>query len=352
MIVVLDTNIWVEQLALNSKVGSALRFFLKHRNARLAVPEVIRLETQHNLRRIIEEDIDSVKKGTERLLALFGSMREVGLPTDAEVEKLVAQAFERVGVEIVDVPFSFESARSSFMKTIRKEAPSDKNQQFKDGVLWADCLRLLDEDDVLLTTEDKAFYADRDYKKGLARNLSAELKGKSGRMTLASSITEVLQEIGTHLSVDEDWLASALQECVKSDSSFLSRPGIETAGPPKVQTSLFATEDPASIYFTYVLEMPCNDVSGEGRKHMRLSSRGDGILRLNPREIVETRLLGAETLVFAKSDGTDASVTAHHLVARGILLGHRTVEHTVRYPVGGAGQPADDADDPTAGALV
>jgi hypothetical protein len=352
MIVVLDTNIWVAQLALNSKVGSAFRFFLKQRNARLAVPEVIRLETQHNLRRIIEEAVEGVRKGTEQLLALFGSMKEVVLPTNAEVETFVARAFERLGVEIVDVPFSFESARSSFMKTITKEAPSDKNQQFKDGVLWADCLRLLDADDVLLATEDKAFYAERDYKKGLAKNLSAELKGKSKRMVLVSSITEVLQEIGTQVAIDEAWLASALQERVKSHSSFLSNPGIETEGPPKIQTSLFATEDPALVYFTYVLDIPCNDISGEDRKHMRLSSRGDGILRLAPREVVETRLLGAETLAFAKSDGTDATVTAVHLVARDIVLGHRTVEHTVRYPVGGAGQPADEADDPAAGTLV
>ena len=35
MIVVLDTNLWIKELALNSGIGSALRFFLKRQKARL-----------------------------------------------------------------------------------------------------------------------------------------------------------------------------------------------------------------------------------------------------------------------------------------------------------------------------
>ena len=37
MIVVLDTNLWIKELALNSGIGSALRFFLKRQKAQLAV---------------------------------------------------------------------------------------------------------------------------------------------------------------------------------------------------------------------------------------------------------------------------------------------------------------------------
>ena len=51
--------------------------------------------------------------------------------------------FSSLGVEVIDVAFSLESARSSFLKTIKKLPPSATTQQFKDGVLWADCLNLL-----------------------------------------------------------------------------------------------------------------------------------------------------------------------------------------------------------------
>ena len=351
MIVVLDTNIWLEQLVLNSNLGSAIRFFLRQRSARLALPEVVRLETQHKLRRRIQDAVDNVAKGARQLLTLFGSMKEVVLPTTTEIEAFVSDPFKRLGVEIIEIPFSFESARASFMKIIRAEAPSDKNQQFKDGVIWADCLRLLDEDDVLLATADTAFYANRQYERGLAENLLAELKGKARQLRIVPFVTEVLKQVESNFCVDEAWLASALQERWRADrGSFLSKPGLEIAGAPAVQTNLFATENPELLYFTYALEIPCNDLTGEGRGNLKLSITGNGTLRPTSREIVETRVDG-ETLSFTKPDGTDGSMRIGYIVAHGVG-GHRTVEHTVRYQIGGAGQQAVAADDPAAGTLV
>lgn len=151
MIVVLDTNLWLKELVLNSGIGSALRFFLNRQKARLALPEVVRLEVQHNLRGLILDAIDNVNTGNRRLLALFGSMKEIVLPSPQEVEAVISGVFSGLQVDVLDVPFSFDSAHASFMKTIHKLPPSDKTQEFKDGVLWADCVRLLDQDDVLFT---------------------------------------------------------------------------------------------------------------------------------------------------------------------------------------------------------
>jgi hypothetical protein len=174
MIVVLDTNIWLKELLLNSGSGSALRFFLKRRPARLAVPEVVRLEVEHNLRSSIEESIADITKKHRQLLALFGSMHEIVLPTQPRIEKFVTSVFDTLGVDVVDVPFTPASALSSFLKTVQKVPPSDRTQEFKDGVLWANCLELLEQDDVLLATEDRAFCLDRKHGQGLAANLASE----------------------------------------------------------------------------------------------------------------------------------------------------------------------------------
>ena len=85
-----------------------------------------------------------------RLLGYFGKLKELVLPNDAELEELSSKLFSNVGVEIVDIPFSLTSARSSFLKTINKEAPSDQGQEFKDGLIWADCVALLESDHVWL----------------------------------------------------------------------------------------------------------------------------------------------------------------------------------------------------------
>jgi hypothetical protein len=158
LIVVLDTNVWVSDLALTSNVGSAVRFFLRERKARIGLPEVVRLETEIHLRTALLKHIDDIRSSHRQLLSVFGRLKEVVLPTEAEVDELIGKVFSTLGVEIEEVPFSLENARNSLVRTIEKIPPSDKNQQFKDGVLWADCLSMLRKEPVHLVTDDRAFY--------------------------------------------------------------------------------------------------------------------------------------------------------------------------------------------------
>jgi hypothetical protein len=60
-------------------------------------------------------------------------------------------------------------------------------------VLWADCVELLEIDDVCLVTNDAAFYADRNFDSGLAPKLAAELAGKPHRLTIMSRLSDLLK---------------------------------------------------------------------------------------------------------------------------------------------------------------
>lgn len=336
MIVVLDTNIWLKELALNSGAGSALRFFLKHRSAQLAVPEVVRLEVQSNLHASIEEAIADVAKGNRQLLALFGSMKEVVLPTKREIDALVSDVFTRLGVEILDVPFTLESARSSFIKTVQKVPPSDKTQEFKDGVLWANCLDLLDQHDVLLASQDKAFCSNRELGKGLAANLLAEAAQKPHKLTLVHSVTDVLKHVETEISIDERWLLSAIKERSHTNAcGLLTRGGAEISGEGKLQYNLFTTENPDNLYIKYVASTPCTDITGEGRTDMRLIRQGSGTLRPSIPELFAVQVEDDE-LSFINSDGTPSQLKNAYLSAN-LVVGHRTIDYSVRHPLKGAG---------------
>jgi len=336
MIVVLDTNIWLKELALNSGAGSALRFFLKHRPAQLAVPEVVRLEVQNNLRRTIKEAIDDVAKGNRQLLALFGSMKEVVLPTEQEIEAFVADVFNRLGIEILDVPFSLNSARSSFMKAIQKVPPSDRTQEFKDGVIWANCLELLEQDDVVLASDDKAFYSGRELGNGLAANLLAEALQKSNRLTLVHTITDVLKHVETDIRVDERWLLSAVSErSLTGTQQLLSRGEAEISGEGQIQYDLFSTESPENLYIKYVAEFPCTDITALGRTDLRLVLQGNGTFRPSIPEITAIQA-GDDELYFTNPDGTSGQLRNGHLSAH-LVLGHKTVDYSVRHPLKGAG---------------
>jgi hypothetical protein len=127
MFIVLDTNIWVKELGLNSTLGAATRFYVRNKNARLVVPEVVRLEAQAHFRRDLTDFVRTLGDNHRNLLTIFGSLKELVLPDDAQVEAKVAEMFANMGIELLEIPFSLESARDSFLKTIFKEPPSDQN---------------------------------------------------------------------------------------------------------------------------------------------------------------------------------------------------------------------------------
>jgi len=330
MIIVLDTNIWLSELALNSAAGSALRFFIKHRGDRLAIPEVVRLEVRHNLRRVILDAMEDTRRGHRQLLALFGSMKELVLPTEVEVDTLIERVLGQVGVSTIDVPFVLESARASFMKTISKTSPSDRTQEFKDGVLWADCITLLDQDDVLLATADRAFYADRNYERGLASSLAKEVASSAHQLSLVPSVSEVLEQVGSEMSFDTAWLARALADEVRSSAAtLLSRNGVALGDESQATWTLFATENPDTLYATHEVTATGEDIAGEDRTEVALIATGHATLCLHPLELLGVQP-GEERLSFKDDQGRaheSRSVCGSvHMVA-----GHKTVAHEVRH---------------------
>ncbi len=134
MIVVFDTNVWISALALTSNVGSAVRFYLREQKARIGLPEVVKLETEVHLRTTLSEHIQEIQSSHRQLLAVFGRLKEVVLPTAEEVEALIAQVFSNLGVQIEEIPFRLDSTKASLIRTVKKLPPSNKDQQFKDGV--------------------------------------------------------------------------------------------------------------------------------------------------------------------------------------------------------------------------
>ena len=114
MIIVFDANIWYSQLGLKSPSAAAVRFFLRQQRARVAIPEVIRLEVTQNLSTRLIKHIDSIRSEYRQLLTAFGRLPEVVLPTNDEVHARIEELFDSLGVDVINVPFSLDSARSSF----------------------------------------------------------------------------------------------------------------------------------------------------------------------------------------------------------------------------------------------
>ena len=171
MIVVFDTNIWKANLYLRSPAAAGRKLFLhmKCRQGWLAGSRWTGGGKASQTRHAIHWDRRSL--GSQASSWTVWPPARNRLPTDDEIDTVIASVFSQSRFDLLDVPFSGESARSSFVRTIDKVPPSHKSQEFKDGVLWDNCKQLAETDDVVLVTDDHAFYERDDPKGGLATQL-------------------------------------------------------------------------------------------------------------------------------------------------------------------------------------
>jgi PIN domain len=329
VIVILDTNIWLAELGLRSPLGAVARLYLQQKHARLALPEVVRLEVEHNLRNRLREYVSTLQDTHRQLLTIFGTLKELVVPDAPAIEGRVTELFGKLGVEMLETPFSLASAKSSFLKTIDKVPPSDRTQEFKDGVLWADCVGLLEDDDVCLVTKDKAFFQDREYAKGLSENLAAEIADAVHTFALMPSLDQLVRDLRVDVAIDESVLVKAyLDKSFEAIDGLLKRNGFvlgEKLGTSKV---LYATENPSVLYVEFTIEFEAKETVGDGRTNGVITLRGDGsydtklhtFANLGNRE---------EALRFQQSGGDEREVRNVY-ASMEEFIGHRDVSHTIR----------------------
>jgi hypothetical protein len=224
-----------------------------------------------------------------------------------------------------------ESARSALFKAINKAPPCDKSQEFKDAVIWADCVTLLAKDEVVLVTNDKAFYRDRAYEKGLAPNLHDEAKDLPHPLRILPSLSDLLEVIRASVPLEQEQLQGAIFEAFgESINSTLVRTGFSFGARQNVAYKLFATENPSELFLEFSIVIACSDSREEGRTNALLSLNGDGLYSPTSRTFAALRNFG-EHLAWLNSNGDTQETRNHYLYASGIVLGHREVTHEVRH---------------------
>ena len=191
--VVFDSNIWISQRGLKSARGEEAKNFIRTKGATLAVPEVVRIEVEKNLRDELRRQRKKIEEGHRYFTTLSDGGSSLSLPADADIETLVSGLMDNVEVETRQIPLTVEAAKSSFEKIVNGVQPSDRREQFADGVVWANCLELLDEGDVCLVSEDKAFFRNRRYDDGIAPDLATEKEQHPHTLRLFRGLEELLQ---------------------------------------------------------------------------------------------------------------------------------------------------------------
>ena len=194
MFVVLDSNVWISQRGLKSAQAVEALEFIKRRNSTLVIPEIVRIEVETKLRDELLLHTKKIGDSIRYISLLLADIEEMALPTSDQIEERVRILVNDTGVPTREIRLTLEAAKSSLTKILHKLQPSDKDEQFTDGVIWANCLELLDESDVCLVSKDKAFYRNYEYRHGLASNLQDEAKNFSNKLHLFSGLDSLLQD--------------------------------------------------------------------------------------------------------------------------------------------------------------
>ncbi|MDE0331676.1 MAG: PIN domain-containing protein [Nitrospinae bacterium] len=330
MYIVFDTCIWRSQFGFNSPAGAAVRFYIQQCGATVAIPEVVRLEVERVFRSFLQGEKKKIVESHRQLLTVFGKLKEVVLPSDEEICAKASEIINCLDVPMQEIPFSLEAAKSSLLKTIDKLPPSNNSQQFKDGVIWADCMKLLEKADVYLVSKDKAFYKGGEYQNGLASNLLDEAKNYSHCLKLISDLGDLLKDIRTDIAIDENKLLdSVLEKSGEAKQWILEEEEFSLMDSPIVMKKLFSTENSKRLYIEFEILYHCPDATDRGRPDATLSLQGSGSYETEKQEFLDINLTNM-LFQYIDLEGQRQSRNHYYVSAQPIFLGQPTVKHTVK----------------------
>lgn len=332
MYIVFDTNIWRSELGLSSEAGAAVRFYIKSREATVVVPEVVRLEFEEILTGHLRQLRDNILKSHGELLRVFGKLKEVVLPSDEEICNKVSDIIPSLDIPFIEIPFSFDAAKSSFLKIIKKEPPSKNKQQFKDGVIWAHCLELLNEADVVFVSKDTDFYQDQKYEEGLALNLDRETREFSNKLKLVKDLGGLLEDIRQEVKINQTKLLKAVFEKSGEEiDKILEETKFSLGNDPVVENNLFLTENSTRLYIEFCITYKCPDETGQERSNATLMLKGSGSYETDRQEFEKISFSNIR-LQHIDDEGQEHNKGNVYLSGH-LVFGHKTVKHTIKRPL-------------------
>ncbi len=332
MILMFDTNIWVSELGLNTTKGAAIKFYIKQNKAKIALPEVIRLETEENLREVIHGNIQQINKNYRQLLSIFGKIKELVLPTDEEIDNQIKGLFPFKSLEFVENGFTFDNAKSAFNRVIKKLPPSQKNQQFKDCVIWNHCLELLKNEDVILVTKDKAFYEGDDYKNGINNFLKSEINVLPNKFRIFSDLKDVMVDLKKEIEIDDKYIhEEILRNHQLEINSFLNESGLILSGKYDIQKSLYITEDINKLLLELIIKAECEKLTDPDNTDIFMRLVCSCAYQIAEKKIEDVRF--DELSVIEVVNEIENNLKSILYLSSNIVLGHRTIQNKIKHQV-------------------
>ncbi|KIO75189.1 hypothetical protein TH53_21900 [Pedobacter lusitanus] len=226
MDVILDSNIYRDDILLRSKYFDLLNDYLIKTNSSIVLPQIVLDETKELYLRALQQRQSKIRTNINELnLALIDKTIHNSPPTidiNLEVEKYELYIKRRLNIKKEKViPINNDFLPEIIKRCIKRQKPAGEKYEARDTLIWLTIKQYCEnthQKQVTLISKNHSDFAGSD-KKTLERSLIAECDLLQIRINYFQSVEEFIAAHATEISfINEDWLAENLDfEVLKTD---------------------------------------------------------------------------------------------------------------------------------------
>ena len=317
---------------LRSSTATAVLYSLRAQDGVLGMPHVLEEEIKRQGKQAGHRARQSVQGGLEDLRRLLGSAPSPTLPSDEVLDQASAQRLGELERLLVRVPFDFEQAKEALRRVLDRVPPNgEKDQQYKDTLIWLATTVLARDFDVVVVTADKGFYADKDPNKGLAPELLADLAEDMHVIAVPKLAAAAEHLRSSQPPVDRQALVALIDNVaaeILAESS--GRADFQFGPLTSADLHVFATEEPDRLAATFTLTHELADRRVPPRAKATAAIEGDCFI-VDDQEVVDFR--PARVSIDWYEPSGDPGHAGTVFVTAGDFIGERHERYRVRVDI-------------------
>jgi hypothetical protein len=307
--IVLDTNVWLSDHVLRTRLGASLVHTVAQLGAIIGLPEVVERELKPRwLDRI--RDLLGRAVPIARLLVSMAGEEDEDLYLPPSEEQLVHAQQERLAeLEAImeRAPLTLAQTSRAMDRVIARLPPSAKEEQFRDSALWEAVLDLGTRYDVHFITGDGAFFTHPDPKSGttLAANLADDREKAGAKVRCYRQLQECLEALKQDVKPLperelEDAVAAAIRERLDRR---VSTAEFVTAELVELSIKAFETGKPVfALAFSLTFALQTKRAGDDDRANPRLTVTGECVF--DPKtKVVSGAEIESEELSWSDAEG-------------------------------------------------
>ncbi len=192
--VLLDTNQWDRMPALRHRLAAALLYgALQARgDTVIGLPTVVREEVGLHLIEKHDKAMRVVERNLGEARQILGSALHVDRASDDDVREALDARLDELRDVVEEVTVLGDDLAAAGRMVLAYEPPNTReSQQYRDCVLWQTALRLAEDHEVIIVTNDSGFYADKASNE-LSPDLLAAADDVSASLTAVRTVEDLL----------------------------------------------------------------------------------------------------------------------------------------------------------------